>query len=505
MTQDDITAARLSRRTILRAGAAVGATTLLGAAAAPVWAEQAQPQHAIDSGPPVEPGAGGWTTWLLGSGDQLRLPPPPGKHATRAELDELEALAAQRDAAALASIHYWNAGAPGYRWNQLAIAHGVDTGILLLAYRMLALMNVAIYDATVAAWDSKYTYHRRRPSEFKFGGHSSTLSTVIANPASPSYPCEHAVAAGAAAAVLSYIFPDDAAYFAGLAEEAGRSRLVAGVAYPSDVANGLALGRQVAELAIARGMADGSDVPWDGEIPEGPGLWSGEPAFPTMGNWTTWVLANGSELRPSPPPAWDSLERAAELEEVRNYPRDVNPGAELSYWAEHPGGRPAPDSVPISSNQLVFYYAPPLHHLWNPELNQKLFEYRLDANPPRAARAYALVSVAGYDATVACWEAKFHYWTARPNQFDPTLTTVLPTYPIPDYPSGHAATYGGTQEVLAYLFPRDAHFFQSRAAENAASRLWAGIHFRSACDVGLALGRAVGQKVVERASTDGAG
>jgi hypothetical protein len=224
-----------------------------------------------------------------------------------------------------------------------------------------------------------------------------------------------------------------------------------------------------------------------------------------MGHWKTWVLESGSELRPPPPPAHDSAERAAELDEVRNYPRDSNPGAELGFWPEHPAGRPVPDSVPISSNQLVFYYAPVLHHLWLNELNQKLFEHRLDVNPPRAARAYALVSVGCYDATVACWDAKFHYWTARPNQFDPTITTVLPTYPIPDYPSGHATTLGGTAEVLSYLFPASAHFHQSRAEENAASRVWAGIHFRSASNVGLDLGRAVGQKVIAWASNDGSG
>jgi membrane-associated phospholipid phosphatase len=160
--------------------------------------------------------------------------------------------------------------------------------------------------------------------------------------------------------------------------------------------------------------------------------------------------------------------------------------------------------VPISSNQIVFYYAPFLHLKWWPELSQKLFEYRLDLNPPRAARAYALVSIAGYDATVAAWDSKFFYWTARPNQFDPSLTTVIPTYPIPDYPSGHAATIGGTSAVLAYLFPHDATFFRSRAEECAASRIWAGIHFRSATQGGLKLGRAVAQRVIERARNDGA-
>ncbi len=189
---------------------------------------------------------------------------------------------------------------------------------------------------------------------------------------------------------------------------------------------------------------------------------------------------------------------------MKSYPRDSHPFTEISFWPEEPAGRPAPGTAPISSNQIVFYYAPMLHLLWGPELNQKLREYRLDSNPPRAARAYALMSVAGYDATVATWEAKFFYWTARPNQFDSTITTVIPTYPIPDYPSGHAGTAGATAAMLAYLFPRDADFFTSRAEELGASRIWAGIHFRTASESGLALGRAVAGKVIERAMTDGA-
>jgi membrane-associated phospholipid phosphatase len=434
---------------------------------------------------------------VLSSGHQLPLARPPG--TATAEIAQLRALAAQRDAAALHLIRYWDAGAPGYRWNEIAIAHALKEGMALRAYRMLALLNVAIYDATIAAWHAKYTYHRPRPSAI-----SPMLTTALPTPLSPSYPCEHAVAAGAASAVLAYLFPKAAQVFVAKAHEAGRSRLLAGVQYPSDVAAGLELGRRVAQMVIARARTDGSDATWTGTVPVGPGLWKGVPIEPMMGTWKTWVLSSGSELRLPPPPAWNSAQRAAELAEVKNYRRDAHPGMEIFFWPENPVGRPAPGSVPISSNQIVFYYAPLLHLKWWPELSQKLFEYRLDLNPPRAARAYALVSIAGYDATVAAWDSKFFYWTARPNQFDPTITTVIPTYPIPDYPSGHATTLGGTSAVLAYLFPHNARFFTSRAEENAASRMWAGIHFRSATEGGLTLGRAVAQRVIERARTDGA-
>ena len=127
-----------------------------------------------------------------------------------------------------------------------------------------------------------------------------------------------------------------------------------------------------------------------------------------------------------------------------------------------------------------------------------------DALGPKTPRG----SVASFDATVAIWDAKFHHWTARPNQFDSTLTTTLPTYPIPDYPSGHAATLGGTAQVLELSLLRDEHFFQSRAEENAASRVWAGIHFRSAagalpCPTGAA-GK-IESAVIGQDQTDGGG
>jgi membrane-associated phospholipid phosphatase len=106
---------------------------------------------------------------------------------------------------------------------------------------------------------------------------------------------------------------------------------------------------------------------------------------------------------------------------------------------------------------------------------------------------------------VAAWDAKYTYWAARPLHFDPTITTVIPTYLHPTYPSGHSTVAGATSAVLAYLFPANADFFRSRAEELAASRMWAGIHFRSDNERGLALGRSVAKAVVEGAKADGSG
>ena len=206
----------------------------------------------------VEPQAGSWNTWVIVSGRQLRVPPPPDRAATEKELSELSQMAAGRDRAALDRVSYWDTGAPSYRWSEIAVAEHPRNGIgWPIASRDLALMHIAIYDAMVAAWDSKYAHHRPRPSQARPG-----LWTVVANPQSPSYPAEHAVAAGAASQVLAYIFPDRAAFFRQEAEEAARSRLTAGVNYPSDTAVGLALGKQAAALVIAASPT--------GPMPSGP-------------------------------------------------------------------------------------------------------------------------------------------------------------------------------------------------------------------------------------------
>jgi membrane-associated phospholipid phosphatase len=346
------------------------------------------------------------------------------------------------------------------------------------AERMLALLNVAIYDGMIAAWDSKYTHNRARPSEG-----ASLVSTAIVTPNSPSYPDEHAVAAGAASTVLGYVFPADAAMFATLADEAARSRLEAGVAYPSDVAAGLALGRQVGERVVAWGRADGSDAAWAGSVPTDPGLWRGtNPIEPTGGSWTPWALSSGSQFRPGPPPALDSEQFARELAEVKNYARTNLTNLTASHW-EYYGGRAA------------FEY-------WNDQTSKKVFEYRLDTNPPRAALVYALVNVASHDGLIACWDAKYTYWCARPHMVDPTITTVFATPNHPSYPSAHSVWSGAAGAVLGRLFPRDAAYLNGLADEAGEARIMGGIHYRTDCDVGVTMGRQVAEVVWARARFD---
>ncbi len=427
----------------------------------------------------VEPAAGQWRTWVLASPDELRPAPPPDQAATQAELQQLQDLAAQRDAQALQQIAYWDAGSPSYRWVQITLAEIEKNSINPPRdIRMLALVNVAVYDALVAAWDAKYTYNRARPTDLDFA-----LSAAVATPHSPAYPSEQAVVAGAASAVLAYAYPDDAQSLAQLAEEDGHSRVLAGVNYPSDVSAGMDLGRAVAAKVIARAQADGSDAKWTGSVPSEPGHWNGQnPVEPLMATWKPWVLQSADQFRPGPPPAYDSPEEQADLQELKSFTRTSQTNQKALYWNTDDG---VMDS-------------------WYTIAGQYLFEHHLDQDPPAAARVYALMGVAHYDALVACYDAKYTYWAIRPFQLDKEVVTLFRTPNHPSYPAAHGCLSGAIAATLGYLFPDNAAAINARADEAGASRMWAGIHFHSDVVAGLKLGRQVAALVHERAQTDGA-
>jgi|GEM_PF-4975536 len=139
----------VSRRAALRGIGGVGIATALGAGAFSAGAAQ----HDVVTASPIEPNAGSWKTWWLASGDQFRPAGPPDLEAARAEFNNvrtiLAGLRAVNDITVLDHIAYWDAGAPGYRWNEIATKHTI-TGkqISGAAYRTMALVNVAIHDAS---------------------------------------------------------------------------------------------------------------------------------------------------------------------------------------------------------------------------------------------------------------------------------------------------------------------------------------------------------------------
>ena len=99
----------------------------------------------------IEPNAGNWRTWVISSGEDYRVPPPPNPAETRAELRSLADLISHNDAQTKQQIAFWDAGAPAYRWidliNQRLLA---GTATTAFPHRVYTYVALAMYDATIA-------------------------------------------------------------------------------------------------------------------------------------------------------------------------------------------------------------------------------------------------------------------------------------------------------------------------------------------------------------------
>jgi len=417
---------------------------------------------------PIAPQAGQWDTWVLNSSAELRPAPPPDATATADEMNQLHAILAANDEETLAQVLYWDAGTPTYRWLEMALERYGRGPPNPRVSRGLALLNVAIYDAIVATWQAKNTYTRPRPSG---------LAPLIAMPASPSYPAEHAAAAGAAAAVLAHLFPEEADFFAEQAQAAGQSRLQAGVHYPSDVDAGLLLGQEVGAKVVEWAQSDGSDAVWADTIPTGADKWVGEnPVTPLAGTWRTWAIASPHDFLPAPPPAIDSEPMQAELAELKAVER-ILPRT-MGAWTWHSFDRAYP--------------------WWHRHISTRLFEQDRTADIPEATRMYTALAVTQHDTIVACFNGKYTYWLIRPPHLDSEIVPLFPIPNHPSYPAGHSCASMAAAMVLSDFFPEDADTLQAAAHEAGDSRIWAGIHYPSDRDAGEELSKAVAAAVLDR-------
>ena len=315
-----------------------------------------------------------------------------------------------------------------------------------------------------------------------------TLLSVAQYGAVTSARDNHAVSAdvavaSASAAVLTELYTDSAvrASIAGeLARDIdqartgsrGAERAMAGKRQGEDVAR-----RVIAWAPPSPNLA----APWKGTIPTGPGMWYSAPGIPPIGIFMaqarTWLLDSTSQFRPGPPLAYGSPTFQAALEEVRRVARERTP-----------------EQTKLAQKwNAVDPWAP-----WNETASAAILRHHLsDAD---AARVFAVLNAASSDAVIACFEAKYHYWSIRPSQADTTIVLAdsvsLPNFP--SYPSGHACSAGAFDAVLGHFFPQDRAEFTRIAEEQAMSRLYGGIHYRFDDDEGLALGRVVARNAIER-------
>jgi PAP2 superfamily len=226
------------------------------------------------------------------------------------------------------------------------------------------------------------------------------------------------------------------------------------------------------------------------------------------GNWKPILLTAANEFAVAAPAATNTPDYIAQLNEIKTWQADLtteekqlvkywSAGAVLR-WNEIMRGLVAKHNLPPYQNEDGTY---PVPNANNP-LAYPLFPF---ANPPYAARAYAYVSAAQYDALVAAHYYKKLYNRAAPYNVDATVNVLIPKSDLPSYPSEDAVVAGAAVEMLKLLFPGDQDYIQQKAAEHKRSRIIAGANVRSDIEAGEALGKTVAQKFVNRARGDRAG
>jgi hypothetical protein len=229
------------------------------------------------------------TPFVMRSSDQCRPEGPPALDSAQwaAEYNEVKALGAAvgsvRTADQSEIAQFWADGAgtetpPGH-WNHIAQNVAATQGNTLEQNaRMFALLNLAMADAAICAWDAKYTFNFWRPvTAIRFGdtdGNDATdadptWTSFITTPPFPDYTSGHSTFSGAAATILGFFFGRDRMTFttgsdalpgvqrsfrrfSAAALEAGRSRIYGGIHYASANRHGLAAGAAIGSFTFAR-------------------------------------------------------------------------------------------------------------------------------------------------------------------------------------------------------------------------------------------------------------
>lgn len=351
-----------------------------------------------------------------------------------------------------------------------------------IASRSLAIVHVSIYDAV--------------------NGIARTHEPYLVQSDVPASASREAAASAAAHETLVNLFPANASTF-----DALHAAILAGIPNRPQKTAGIVWGEFVASQILAARANDGSNAVVAPPGGSGPGVWvPTPPAFlpyllPQWGFVMPFGMSSSSQFRPPGPPSLDSQRYAADYTEVKELGALVGSTrtpeqTEIAlFWADGAGTE-----------------TPPGH--WN-SIAQIIADARSNTLEQNA-RLFALLNIAMADAAICAWDAKytFHFW--RPVTAIAFVETELHwmsfivTPPFPDYVSGHSTFSAAAATVLPLFYGTEDLPFTigsdflpgvyrsfltciDAAEEAAASRIYGGIHFRSASEDGLQSGISIGE------------
>jgi hypothetical protein len=356
-------------------------------------------------------------------------------------------------------------------------------------HTIFAYVAIAVYDSVMAVE----------------GGYEPFAVDVDA----PAGASAEAAVAAAAHAILVHYLPGQALTILDPAYTASLLTIPDGQAKT----DGVAVGKGVADLVIALRAGDGFRAPvtYTPPNPPIPGVWLPTAPSPPVGTYLglmrPFSLDSADQFRPDGPPALDSDRWARDYNEVK----EIGSSTSTTRTAEQ-------------TLAARFWAEPPVQQAHG-SFRKFIVDHDLDVVD--AARFMAMISVTYADALIACFDAKYHYAFWRPitairagdtdgNQAtvgDPLWSPLLPATPNhPEYPSAHSCvTPAGGRVIARFLSTQqidftvpsltglgDRHFADAKDLEYEVgnARIWGGIHYRSAVEAGIEIGKKVEHQVL---------
>lgn len=396
--------------------------------------------------------------------------------------------------------------AVGWFERALSLIEGTGGFSPPVASRALGYAGVTLYETVVPGM----------PGRRSLAGIANGLPPMSSPGRNVAYHWSAAANAGLAR-ILRLLFPTaPAAQVAAIdALEARFARQLEAGTPPGVFTRSVDRGRAVANAVFEWSRTDGGhegfsrNFPADYVPPSGPGLWRPTPpAFqralqPTWGSNRPFAVPSADLGHPGAPTPFSSDPDSACFAEALEVYETVNgltaeQRAIALFWSDDPGAT----------------FTPPAHSVSILSQVLRTTEAALDT----AAEAYAKVGMAVADAFICCWKLKFTFNVLRPityinDHIDAGFGAAMPivTPPFPEYTSGHSVQSSAAATILTGLFgamaftdhthddgglaPRSFSSFDEAATEAGVSRLYGGIHFRPAIELGLAQGRAIGRHI----------
>ncbi len=235
-----------------------------------------------------------------------------------------------------------------------------------------------------------------------------------------------------------------------------------------------------------------------------------------------FAIDSAAQFKPVPPPAF-SLDKDSnfykELIEVYNISNQITTKGDTSeeikiaqFWDCNP-------YVSVTRGHLMFAtkkITPGAHWMGI----TKIASRKTNSDFHKTLYAYTKASIAMADAFISCWDEKYRSNLIRPEtlineHIDQNWKPVLQTPPFPEYTSGHSVVSGAASTALTDVFGDNFSFdddtelpyglpvrsfssFNKAADEAAISRMYGGIHYRAAVEIGVKQGRDLGKFVINK-------